>query len=347
MAGRAFVVHGERAPAASEGGIVHHRAELGRHLFADATGERAGALAVEVALETMPNRFVQQHARPAWAKHDGHRPGRGIHRLQVQQRGPHRFLGIVFRAGRVEQPSAVDATAATGETALAPAVALGNHRYVETRQRPHIGAQGSVRGHHQIGFVIQRDAHGDFLHVRIFAASEGVDAAQQFDLGVFVRASKRIVRRIANGAGGWGQGIGGTAAAAAGDASGGLGCVLQRGQADVVRVGETGFFAADGTNANATVDAEHAVLYRAILQRPGLEARYLEVQFANVDVLAGKPTELANHIGFAELASIPERLAGGVYRVVVHLPILARKSRCEQTCFPNMFHTSKSDVSMP
>ena len=48
---------------------------LARDALADAAGERARALAVEVAFEAVADRLVQQHAGPARAEHDAHLAG--------------------------------------------------------------------------------------------------------------------------------------------------------------------------------------------------------------------------------------------------------------------------------
>ena len=58
--------------------------------LADAAAEGRRALAVEVALEAVADRLVQQHAGPARAEHHGHRPGGRGPRLEVHQRLAHR-----------------------------------------------------------------------------------------------------------------------------------------------------------------------------------------------------------------------------------------------------------------
>ncbi len=64
--------------------IVHDRAQLGGHLLSKTPGKSRRALAVEIALQPVTDRFVQQHAGPARSEHDGHLAGRGRHGLQVQ-----------------------------------------------------------------------------------------------------------------------------------------------------------------------------------------------------------------------------------------------------------------------
>jgi hypothetical protein len=87
LAGVALVVHIQRAAPVGNGAVVQHRHALGRHALADAAAEGARALAVEVALQPVADRFVQQDAGPARAQHHGHLAGRRRARLQVGQRG--------------------------------------------------------------------------------------------------------------------------------------------------------------------------------------------------------------------------------------------------------------------
>ena len=57
-----------------------------RDALADAAGEGARALAIEVALEAVADGFVQQDARPARTEHDRHHAGRRRPRFQIDQR---------------------------------------------------------------------------------------------------------------------------------------------------------------------------------------------------------------------------------------------------------------------
>ena len=63
-------------------------------------------------------------------------------------------------------------------------------------------------------------------------------------------------------------------------------------QHDLVGIGETGFLAADRPHAHALLDRVAAVLDDALLQRPRLAARMLEIQIGGVDP---RPHQLAEH----------------------------------------------------
>ena len=77
--GVALVVDVERSAAIRQRAVVDHRDAARRDALADAAGERARALAVEVALKSMADRFVQQDAGPARtrARPASRRPGPG------------------------------------------------------------------------------------------------------------------------------------------------------------------------------------------------------------------------------------------------------------------------------
>jgi hypothetical protein len=96
--GIAFVVDAERAAPVGDGAVIDHGDALGGHALADAAGEGGAALAVEVTLEAVANRLVQQDAGPAGAQHHRHFAGRGRLGGQVDAGLMHRALGIVVAA---------------------------------------------------------------------------------------------------------------------------------------------------------------------------------------------------------------------------------------------------------
>src|SRR3546814_1301066 len=72
LGGRALVVDGERPAACADGADVDHGDARRRDPFADPPREGGAALAVEIAFETMADRFVEQQAGPAGAEYHGH-----------------------------------------------------------------------------------------------------------------------------------------------------------------------------------------------------------------------------------------------------------------------------------
>ena len=89
---RALVVDGERAAAVGDGAVVDD-GDAGRgDALAHQAGEGALLLAVEVALEPVADRLVQQDARPAGAEHDVEGAGRRRHRVEIDQRLAQRLV---------------------------------------------------------------------------------------------------------------------------------------------------------------------------------------------------------------------------------------------------------------
>jgi hypothetical protein len=78
-----FVVHVQGAAPTRQGAVVHDRHARRGDPLADPTGECRAALAVEVALESMADRLVQQHTRPAGTEHHRHGSGRGIAGIEI------------------------------------------------------------------------------------------------------------------------------------------------------------------------------------------------------------------------------------------------------------------------
>ena len=125
---RALVVHVERAAPVRDGAVVDHGHQLGGDLLADAPGEGRHALAVEVALEAVTDRLVQQDAGPARPEHDGHRAGRRVDRAQLDDR---LARGLGREAGPallLEEEVEGHAAAAAVRADLALAVVLGDAR---------------------------------------------------------------------------------------------------------------------------------------------------------------------------------------------------------------------------
>src|SRR5580692_4692084 len=69
---RAFIVDVQRAAPARQRAVIDDGAGFGGHALADAIRKGRGALAIEIALESMADGLVQQHAGPARPEHDGH-----------------------------------------------------------------------------------------------------------------------------------------------------------------------------------------------------------------------------------------------------------------------------------
>ena len=107
-------------------------------------GEGRGALAVEIALEAVADRLVQQHAGPAGAEHDRHLAGRRGDRFEVHQRLGERDVDRPVPGRRLEQLVVEIAAAEAVIAGLAPAVLLDDDLDVEPHQRPHVVGDEAV-----------------------------------------------------------------------------------------------------------------------------------------------------------------------------------------------------------
>ncbi len=182
----ALVIHVERPAPPGDCAVIHHRDPRCGHALADAPRKHRAALAVEIALEAVADRFVQQHARPARPEHHGHGAGRGRPRRQVGRRLVHR-PGGVFPENVVAEVSVVESPAATGAALFAPAVFLDDHLQRQARERPHIRGKNAVGAHHQDHLVLSGQ-RGHHLH---HPAVQRARIALQL-----LEASQRILRQI-------------------------------------------------------------------------------------------------------------------------------------------------------
>ena len=253
------------------------------HALAHAARVGRGALAVEIAFQAVAHRLVQQHARPAGTQHHRHRPGGRVHRFQIDQRLAQGLAGELLRLAAIEKLGIRIAPAETGVTRFAAAVLLHDHLDVHAHQRPYVRGQHAVaaRDQHRVHATGKADRH--LLHARIGRTQQLVDDAQRFDLGVVVQRIDRVVAGIQRTAAAAHQRVRRMRAAIAGDRARGAGRAQQRLRIDVIGIGEAGLLAGDRAHADALVDGVRAVLDDAVLHRPALAPRMLEVEIAEID----------------------------------------------------------------
>src|SRR5207237_6152166 len=85
-----------------------------------AVGKCRGLFAMEVSSQPMPDRLVQENARPPRAQDHCHRPGGGVSGAQIEDRLPRRLLGVVFPSTFLKEESELGAAA----TAIRPHLPL-------------------------------------------------------------------------------------------------------------------------------------------------------------------------------------------------------------------------------
>ena len=180
---RALVVDGQRAAPVADRAVVDHGDAGRRDPLADPAGEGRGALAVEIALEAVADRLVQQHAGPAGAEHDRHLAGRRGDRFEVHQRLGQRDVDRPVPGRRLEQIVVEIAAAEAVIAGLAPAVLLGDDLDVEPDQRPHVMGDEAV-GADDVDHAPRcpASADRDLGDARIAGAGGGVDLLAERDL---------------------------------------------------------------------------------------------------------------------------------------------------------------------
>src|SRR5262249_34253598 len=134
--GHALVVHVEGAAPVGDGAVVDHRDELGGDLLSHASREGRGLLAVEISLEAVAHRLVEEDAGQARAEHHRHLAGGGVDRAEFHRPLPHRLGGEPPPALTLQEEVEGHPAAAAVGADLTFAVLLHDHRDVEAGGRP-------------------------------------------------------------------------------------------------------------------------------------------------------------------------------------------------------------------
>src|SRR5690606_15995727 len=138
----ALVVHAEPTPTPLQGALVDSGAQLGGDLLPDPSAVGGAALAVEVALQTVADRLVQQYPGPARAHDHRHAAGGSSDRIQVHHRLAHRLPRVGHGPLFSLEEAVVGASATAEAAALAAAVVFDDDADVESYQRAHIAGPG-------------------------------------------------------------------------------------------------------------------------------------------------------------------------------------------------------------
>jgi hypothetical protein len=143
-----FVVDVDRAAALEERGVVDHGAEIARDARPDLAGVVARALAVEIGLQAVAHRFVEQDAAVARSQDDLHLPGRRLVRVEHRDRLARRLASVPLGALAFEVPER-GAPAAAARSLLTLAVSLGDGADAEAKERLDVPRHGAVAGDDQ------------------------------------------------------------------------------------------------------------------------------------------------------------------------------------------------------
>src|SRR6266478_5418989 len=97
MSGITFIVHVQRPAAERNGSVVDDRAQLRCHFLTHQPRECGRLFAIEVGLQAMTDRLMQENARPAGAEYDLHGSGRRIDCPKLENSLPGAFASKLAR----------------------------------------------------------------------------------------------------------------------------------------------------------------------------------------------------------------------------------------------------------
>src|SRR5207245_4659812 len=109
------------------------------------SGEGRGPLAIEVALEAVPDRLVQENARPAGPEHDGHLSRGRVHRGELERRLARRLGGEPAPPALFQEKVEGHAAAAAVRADLPLATVLRDRRDAQAGERADV-ADRPARG---------------------------------------------------------------------------------------------------------------------------------------------------------------------------------------------------------
>ncbi len=213
----------------------------------------------------MPDRFVQQDARPARAEHDRHLArGRRL-ALDVQQCLAQRFVHRLLQVGLVQQRGVAESAAAAVAAAFAPAVLLDDDGHAEPDQRPQVGDPCPVGADDLHRLPLAAEAGHDLLDPRVAPARVSVEPGQRGGPVGKARAGKRVRVRVEPGVGLARRGAG-LAGPAGADGRDGPGGPAQRGLGNLAGMGEASLLAEDRAQAEAELGVEPGAADAALLE---------------------------------------------------------------------------------
>ena len=189
---RAFIIHRQAAAPIGHCAIIHHVHAGGCDALAKQPGEGGCLFAVVIAFQPMADRFMQQNAGPAWAKHHFHLARRRRHAAQVHQRLAQGFIHAAL-PGFSTQHALIGKAPAGAEAAGLPPITLGHHdRDIEPHERAQISEALPIRAQYLHRLPFPGDG-GHYLHnARVSCARIGVNFLQQRGLGGEIHLRERI-----------------------------------------------------------------------------------------------------------------------------------------------------------
>ena len=252
--------------------------------LAHQSGEGRRLLPIEVALETVTDRLVQENAGPAWSEHHGHLAGRRRHRVQVHQ-GLAQGLVDIALPGRLGDVLGIAETSADAVPATLLALTLADdHLHVETDQGTDVVYPVSVDAKDLHRLQLAEERGGDLADPGILGSGIAVDVLQQLHLGLEGTFADRVVLGIEVPVGAaWG--IREDTLVARLDGLYRIRGALQRRFAELGRMPVAALLAGHGSEPEALRRVEVGVLQPTVVEAEALRLPVLEEELAVVGAI--------------------------------------------------------------
>src|SRR6266567_643784 len=293
--GNTLVVHVEGAAPVGDGAVVDHRHELGGDLLPHAPGEGRGLLAVEVSLEPVAHRLVEEDARPAGTQYHRHLPRRRLHGMELHRGLPHRLGCESPPAFAFEEKLQGHAPAASVRADLALTVLLDDDGHVESGQRTLVADRPARGGGDQDDHVLAREARDHLLDARIHGARRRVHLAQQRELAIERGGDRRLGERVEIVGTSGTHGDHRRCSRLIGDGPGLPRRFFQIRQRQIIGMGVAGALTRLGANARPLAHVARSFLDRTFLERQLFTDPVLEIEVrmihATRQVRSEKPLE--------------------------------------------------------
>ncbi len=269
-AGRgAFIIKAQGAAAIGDRAVINDRHAPGGDLLAHLAGEGGRALAVEIALQAVTHRFVQQDGRPARAKHDLPFARRRINGFEIDLGDPQRFVGEPFPGARRDPLIKGGATAGPGRAGFAAALALTGDGHIHAHERTHFGADIAACADNADHPARGGDGSGYLDHFGVLGAQIGVDLGEQGGFRLETRLGDDV-HILVKGLIGAGRGGRHHRIAALTGGAGGFTGALERSEGRVRGMGEAGRLAEHAPQTKAALGVEIGDLQPAIVEGEAL-----------------------------------------------------------------------------
>lgn len=311
----AFVVDVERTAPAGNIALIDDGNAFGGDAFADPAGKDAGPLAVEIAFQTVSDRFVQQHARPTVAQNDGHLAGRRRTGFEIGQGLFDGGIDKLPHQGFIEISQVVASSAA--RAALFAAFALfGDDGNVQAHHRADVGGVFAVQTG-EVNHIVFAGQTGHHLHdARIGGFGDCFHFVQQRDFGGGIEAGNGVGCGTNRLAARFRRHFGGHLAACRPNRADGAGGTVYRIDAQAVGVGKGGFVARNGAHAHTLIDLEAARFDDALFQMPAFISGALAVDIGIIDVVRADDAQaFGEQFGGKAVGFEQPRLYGGIGRM--------------------------------